>query len=136
MYNKFINQVIICVLFGLLCPSFLILNVASLSFTNPLLELALSRKVILVQRKAQATPTGMYDISNQVNQHTSFRKHQKFSGGFLIGKMNRGMTVLATWRHLLGDKTPTEDEHFSAVVLAWCVELVCTILLLQQRNIS
>lgn len=41
--------------------------------------------------------------------------------------MNRGMTVLATWRHLLGDKTPTEDEHFSVVVLAWCVELVCKV---------
>ena len=40
------------------------------------------------------------------------------------GKMNRGMTVLSTWRLLLGDKTPSDEEYFSAIVLAWCVELV------------
>ncbi|CAB4024080.1 Farnesyl pyrophosphate synthase, partial [Paramuricea clavata] len=39
------------------------------------------------------------------------------------GKMNRGMTVLATWRLLLGDRTPTDDEYSSAIALAWCVEL-------------
>jgi geranylgeranyl pyrophosphate synthase len=41
------------------------------------------------------------------------------------GKMNRGMTVLATWRLLLGDRQATEEEYFSAIVLAYCVELVC-----------
>ena len=38
--------------------------------------------------------------------------------------MNRGMTVLSTWRLLLGDKTPTDEEYYCATVLAWCVEFV------------
>jgi tRNA(Phe) wybutosine-synthesizing methylase Tyw3 len=38
--------------------------------------------------------------------------------------MNRGMTVLTTWRLLLGDKTPTDEEYYDAIVLAWCVEFV------------
>ena len=42
----------------------------------------------------------------------------------LVGKMNRGMTVLATWRLLLGDTTPTDEEYYEAIVLAWCVEFV------------
>ncbi|CAB4012453.1 Farnesyl pyrophosphate synthase [Paramuricea clavata] len=40
------------------------------------------------------------------------------------GKMNRGMTVLSTWRLLLGDKTPTDEEYYCATVLAWCVEFL------------
>ncbi|XP_046860084.1 farnesyl pyrophosphate synthase-like isoform X2 [Xenia sp. Carnegie-2017] len=38
--------------------------------------------------------------------------------------MNRGMTVLSTWRLLLSDKTPSDDEYDSAIVLAWCIELL------------
>ena len=40
------------------------------------------------------------------------------------GKMNRGMTVLTTWRLLLGDRKATEEEYLSAIVLAYCVELL------------
>lgn len=40
------------------------------------------------------------------------------------GKMNRGLTVLATYRLLVGDKTPSEDEYYCALVLGWCVELL------------
>lgn len=40
------------------------------------------------------------------------------------GKMNRAMTVLATWRLLHGDSTPSDEELFSVIVLAWCIELV------------
>ena len=42
--------------------------------------------------------------------------------------MNRGMTVLTTWRLLLGDRKATEEEYFSAIVLAYCVELVCSVI--------
>ena len=40
------------------------------------------------------------------------------------GKMNRGMTVLSTWRLLLGDKEATEEDQQLAIILAWCVEWV------------
>ncbi|XP_046860001.1 farnesyl pyrophosphate synthase-like [Xenia sp. Carnegie-2017] len=42
----------------------------------------------------------------------------------LGGKMNRAMTVLATWRLLRGDSTPNDEELFSVIVLAWCIELL------------
>ena len=47
--------------------------------------------------------------------------------------MNRGMTVLTTWRILLGDKQPTDEEHFSAIVLAWCVEFVRKLFILPLK---
>ena len=34
------------------------------------------------------------------------------------------MTVLSTWRLLLADKTPSEEDYFCALVLGWCVEWV------------
>ncbi|XP_028399803.1 farnesyl pyrophosphate synthase-like [Dendronephthya gigantea] len=40
------------------------------------------------------------------------------------GKMNRGLTVMATWRCLLGERTASDEEYFSAIVLAYCVELL------------
>lgn len=40
------------------------------------------------------------------------------------GKMNRGVAVMSTWKLLVGDKKPTEEDRYSASVLAWCVELL------------
>lgn len=38
--------------------------------------------------------------------------------------MNRGLTVLSSWRHLVGDKPQTDEDRYSALVLAWCVEML------------
>ena len=46
--------------------------------------------------------------------------------------MNRGMTVLTTWRLLLGDKIPTDEEYYEAIVLAWCVEFLQAFFLVED----
>ena len=38
--------------------------------------------------------------------------------------MNRGLTVLSTWRLLQGDRVSSDEEFYRAIVLAWCVEFV------------
>lgn len=40
-----------------------------------------------------------------------------------VGKMNRGLSVLHSFRLIKG-REPTEEESFKANVLGWCVELV------------
>ncbi|KNC48109.1 geranyltranstransferase [Thecamonas trahens ATCC 50062] len=38
------------------------------------------------------------------------------------GKMNRGLSVITTYSHLVGNRPLTEDELCKASVLGWCVE--------------
>lgn len=38
------------------------------------------------------------------------------------GKLNRGLSVVSTYAHLVGGRPLTEDEVFRASVLGWCVE--------------
>lgn len=36
--------------------------------------------------------------------------------------MNRGLSVLDSLKHLLGDREPTVDEISEANILGWCIE--------------
>jgi len=40
------------------------------------------------------------------------------------GKLNRGLSVLDTYRHLIGGRTATEQEVEDCEVVGWCIELV------------
>lgn len=40
------------------------------------------------------------------------------------GKLNRGLSVLDTYRHLVGDREPTAEEVTDCEVIGWCIELV------------
>lgn len=40
------------------------------------------------------------------------------------GKMNRGLSVLASYRHLIGGREPTAQEVTECNILGWSVELV------------
>lgn len=40
------------------------------------------------------------------------------------GKLNRGLSVLDTFRHLLGDREPSEQEVEDCMVIGWCIELL------------
>ena len=42
----------------------------------------------------------------------------------LGGKMNRGLSVLATLRHLVGDREPTPQEVENCEIVGWCIELL------------
>ena len=42
-----------------------------------------------------------------------------------LGKKNRGLSVAASYRHLLRSERPfTDDEIHKLQVLGWCVEMV------------
>lgn len=40
------------------------------------------------------------------------------------GKMNRGLSVLASYRHLVGDRAVTKEEVKEAQILGWCIEML------------
>ncbi len=40
------------------------------------------------------------------------------------GKMNRGLSVLTSYRHLIGGREPTEQEKKECNMLGWCIEWV------------
>lgn len=47
---------------------------------------------------------------------------------FILGKLNRGISVVDTVRILKGD-TVTEDDIFKATVLGWMIEFVCVLVI-------
>ncbi|XP_028399804.1 farnesyl pyrophosphate synthase-like [Dendronephthya gigantea] len=89
-----------------------------------------SRKAqIAIDRKNfnEALPKVIEQAIGQLSEETSdATEHLKknIMYNLLGGKMNRGLTVLSTWRLLLGDKEPTDAEYYCAIVLAWCVEFL------------
>jgi hypothetical protein len=49
----------------------------------------------------------------------------------ILGKMNRGLSVVDTLKILKNDQLTTE-EHFKSRVLGWCIEWVRTVF--KRRN--
>lgn len=43
----------------------------------------------------------------------------------LAGKLNRGLSVIDSYKLLKEGKELTEDEIFLACALGWCIEWVC-----------
>jgi len=46
---------------------------------------------------------------------------------FVTGKMNRGLMVVVSLCHLVGDRPLTAEEEQLAFTLGWCIELVSSL---------
>ena len=47
---------------------------------------------------------------------------------FNTGKMNRGLMVVVSLCHLVGDRPLTAEEERLAFILGWCIEMVSTLM--------
>ena len=47
-----------------------------------------------------------------------------FSHDVYTGKCNRGLMVVGSLRHLVQDRTLSQDEEKKALILGWCIEWV------------
>ena len=61
-------------------------------------------------------------VPRHIIDQTSYVPFQLFLCVLSAGKMNRGLSVLDSLKHLLGDREPTVDEISEANILGWCIE--------------
>ena len=55
------------------------------------------------------------------------------SNNTVTGKMNRGLMVVVSLCHLVGDRPLTAEEERLAFTLGWCIELVSTVVVSSGR---